>query len=149
MKIKKGLELVSRPHFSYNFLIKNYFVFCKNYFIKLFCINWPNFITRLRFLPKLFNNMFRASCLGIWWRHDIWISKMLKSDYLKNAKSFRREIKSIFLVSPLLFFRHTKQTSKNVADTTFKPVFKIGFFSLILIASFKSTIYQFFGQHKT
>ena len=26
LKIKKGLELVSRPHFSYNFLLKN--VFC-------------------------------------------------------------------------------------------------------------------------
>ena len=40
--------------------------------------------------------MFRVSCLDIWWRHDIWISKMLKPDYLKNAKSFRSEIKSIF-----------------------------------------------------
>ena len=45
---------------------------------------------------------------------------MLKLDYLKNEKSFRSEIKSIFLVSKVLFFRHTKQTSKNVADTTFK-----------------------------
>ena len=26
LKIKQGLEIVSRPHFSYNFLIKNYFV---------------------------------------------------------------------------------------------------------------------------
>ena len=25
LKIKKGLELVSRPHFSYNFLIKKLF----------------------------------------------------------------------------------------------------------------------------
>ena len=24
LKIKKGLELVSRPHFSYNFFIKNF-----------------------------------------------------------------------------------------------------------------------------
>ena len=65
--------------------------------------------------------MFRVSCLGIWWRHDIWISKMLEVDYLKNKKSFRSEIKSIFfLVSQVLSFRHTKRTSKNVADTTFK-----------------------------
>ena len=65
--------------------------------------------------------MFCVLCLGIWWRHDIWISKMLEVDYLKNKKSFRSEIKSIFfLVSQVLSFRHTKRTSKNVADTTFK-----------------------------
>ena len=34
-------------------------------------------------------NEFRVSCLGIWWRHDIWISQNLKFDYLKNEKSFR------------------------------------------------------------
>ena len=37
-----------------------------------------------------------VSCLGIWWRHDIWISEKLKSDYLKNEKSFWSEIKNIF-----------------------------------------------------
>ena len=45
---------------------------------------------------------------------------MLKFDYFKNEKSFRSEIKAFFLVSQVLSFRHTKQTSKNVADTTFK-----------------------------
>ena len=64
--------------------------------------------------------MFRVSCLGIWWRHDIWISKKLKLDYLKNEKSFWSEINFFFLVSQVLFFRHTKQTNKNVADTTLK-----------------------------
>ena len=39
-KIKKGLELVPRPHFSYNF-----------------SINLPSFITRLYFLTKLFSKM--------------------------------------------------------------------------------------------
>ena len=63
--------------------------------------------------------MFRVSCLGIWWRHDIWISENLKFDYLKNEKSFRSEIKTFLLVSQVLSFRHKKQTSKNVADTTF------------------------------
>ena len=29
-------------------------------------------------------NVFRVSCLGIWWRHKICISEKLKSDYLKN-----------------------------------------------------------------
>ena len=38
---------------------------------------------------------------------------MLRVDYLKNEKSFQSEIKSI---------RHTKQTRKNVADTTFKEI---------------------------
>ena len=45
---------------------------------------------------------------------------MLKFDYLKKEKSFQSEVKSIFLVSQVLSFRHTKQISKNVADTTFK-----------------------------
>ena len=41
-------------------------------------------------------------------RHDIWISENLKFDYLNNEKSFRSEIKKKFLVSQVLFFRHTK-----------------------------------------
>ena len=40
--------------------------------------------------------MFCVSYLGIWWRHDIWISEKLKFDYLKNEKSFQSEVKSIF-----------------------------------------------------
>ena len=57
-----------------------------------------------------------VSCFGIWWRHDIWISEKFKFAYLKNEKSFQSEIKTFFLVSQVLY---TKQTSKNVADTTF------------------------------
>ena len=34
-------------------------------------------------------------------RHDIWISEKLKSDYLKNEKSFRNEIKNILKCSLL------------------------------------------------
>ena len=41
-------------------------------------------------------NVFRVSCLGIWWHHDIWLSENLEFDYLKNEKSFRSEIKHIF-----------------------------------------------------
>ena len=51
------------------------------------------------------------------WHLNIW---KVKIDYLKNEKSFQSEIKNIFLVLKVLSFRHTKQTSKNVADTTFK-----------------------------
>ena len=46
---------------------------------------------------------------------------MLKFDYLKNEKSFRSKI-NIFLASQVLSFRHTKQTSKNVADTAFLTI---------------------------
>ena len=41
---------------------------------------------------------------------------MLKFDYLKNEKSFQSEIKTFFFVSQVLSFRHTKQTSKNLAE---------------------------------
>ena len=49
LKFKKGPELVSRPHFSHNFLRKN--------FILWYYINWPNFITRLCLLFKLISKM--------------------------------------------------------------------------------------------
>ena len=47
------------------------------------------------------------------------MSEKLRSDYFKNKESFRSEI------SEVLSFRYTKKTSKNVADTTFKPIFHI------------------------
>ena len=37
-----------------------------------------------------------------------------------NEMSFRSEIKNIFPCFTTAIFRHKKQTSKNVADTTFK-----------------------------
>ena len=95
----------------------------KKKFVLQYYINWPNFITKLCFTPKLFNNMFRVSCLGIWWRHDIWISEKLESDYLKNEKSFWSEIKNTFLVSKVLPFRHTKQTNENVAEWSLRTIF--------------------------
>ena len=60
--------------------------------------------------------MVRVPWLRIWWRHDIWILEKIKFDYLKKEKSLQSEIKNIA-------FRRTKQTSKNVADTTFKNAF--------------------------
>ena len=105
-------ELVSRLHCSWNFLIKKSI---------LLYINWPNIITRLCLLPKLFNNMFCVSCLGIWWPHYIWISENLKFDYLKNEKQCLSDTKkNIF---PALFYQYTKQTSKNVPSKTFKSIF--------------------------
>ena len=62
--------------------------------------------------------VFRVSWLGISWCHDVWIFRKLKFDYLKNEKSFRSAIKKSFsLVLQVVSFRHTKRTSKNLADT--------------------------------
>ena len=38
----------------------------------------------------------------------------------RTKRVFEVKQKTFFLVSQVLSFRHTKQTSKNVADTTFK-----------------------------
>ena len=35
--------------------------------------------------------------LRIWWRHEIWISKILNFDFLKYEKSFSSEIKHFSL----------------------------------------------------
>ena len=64
--------------------------------------------------------MFRVSCLGICWRHKIWKPEKLTSDYLKNEKNFQSEIKNIFLILNVFLFRHTKHSSKDIADTVFK-----------------------------
>ena len=65
-------------------------------------------------------NTFLIIRVGIWWRHETWIFKILKSDFLENEKSFWSEIKNIFPIWQVLSFRLKKQTSKNVANTTFK-----------------------------
>ena len=38
----------------------------------------------------------------------------------RTKRAFQVKLKTFFLVSRVLSFRHTKQISKNVADTTFK-----------------------------
>ena len=78
--------------------------------------------------------------LSIWWRHEIWKSKILKFDFLKNEKSFWSEIKTFFLVWQVLSLRLKKQTSKNVADTTFKKVNKKYGKRIVLI--FLYTLYK-------
>ena len=47
---EKGLELVFRPKFLYNFLLK--------LFLLEYDIRWSNLINRLRLLPKLFSKMY-------------------------------------------------------------------------------------------
>ena len=71
--------------------------------------------------------MLCVSCLGIRWRHDIWISEKLKLYFIKlywlifyYQKELSKLLNFFFLVWKVLSFRHTKQTSKNVADTISK-----------------------------
>ena len=98
--------------------IKKGFAFVIEFFIKNlplhYCINWPNFITRLCLLPKLIIKM----CLLCVSRHNIRISEKLKFDCLKK-RALEVKKKTFFLVSQVLSFRLSKKTSKNVPDTTF------------------------------
>ena len=64
--------------------------------------------------------VFLVLCLGIWWLHEIWISEILKFNFLEKKKSFWSEIKQHFSKFTSALFKYKKQNSKNVADTTFK-----------------------------
>ena len=97
LKIKKGPGTSFQATFFVEFFNK------KNYFVILHKL--AKFHYQTAFPSQVIQQyVFRVSCLGIWWRHDIWISKMLKVDYLKNEKSFRSEIKSIFPCFASAFF---------------------------------------------
>ena len=75
-------------------------------------------------------NVFLVSCLGIWWRHDIWISEKSTFDYLKNEKSFWSEIKSIFRSSrPEVFCK--KGVLKHFAKFTGKHLCHSLFFNKV------------------
>ena len=51
--------------------------------------------------------------LMIWWRHDILIFEKLKSDYLKNKKSFRSEIKNFFTYFKSALFQTCKTNQQK------------------------------------
>ena len=51
-KTKRGLELVSQPHFLHNFWRK--------LFLLLYAITWPNFIAWLPLLREILGNMFNV-----------------------------------------------------------------------------------------
>ena len=81
------------------------------------------------FLSQVINKMFCfifRHLMTSWQYHiiDDVIPENLQFDYFKNKKSFRSEIKNIFLVSQVLSFRDKIQTSKNVADRTFNNATK-------------------------
>ena len=103
-KFERINQLPSHPYFSYNFLIENFI---------LKYTKWPNFITRL-----FITFMFHAEAFD-----DVIIFEYLKNWNLiitTTKRAFEVKEKTFFLVSEALTFSHTKHTTKNVADTTFK-----------------------------
>ena len=102
-KRKRGLELVSLPHFLHNFWRKIFFTFHS--------LNWPNFIACLSLLLVILCNMCIAT---VYWpgcdviSFEINLIFLIKSffyltkksrqkcKYLKNEKTFWHEIKSLF-----------------------------------------------------
>ena len=63
-----------------------------------------------------------CSVFHTWAFDDVMSFEYLKSEYLIISRTNRAfEVTNIFpLVSQVLSFKHTKQTSKSVAATTFK-----------------------------
>ena len=89
----------------------------KNKIIKIFCKNCN---LRSGYFPGYSVNFvlcFMLRHLMTWWHLDIRKVFLIIS---KTERVFKVKWKAFFLVSKWLSFRHTKQTSKNVADTTFK-----------------------------
>ena len=67
---------------------------------------------------KQFVGNLRTNCLSVF---DHFVKLALKGLKVKIWLSEERnELSNIFTFSQVLFFRHTKQTSKNLADTTYK-----------------------------
>ena len=102
-------------------------IFDKNFF---FCniTNWPNFITGLSSLPKLYSEIcfvFDTSALMTSWHSNIWKDKNLIISRTKQA--FKVKQKIFFLLSQVLSFRLTKQTSTNIMDKTFKKTLQHNF----------------------
>ena len=78
--MKRGLELVSLPHFPHNFW--------KKLFLLLYSINWPNVITWLPLLYEILDNM----CIEV-------VRK-------PGCDVMNFEVNLIFLIEP--FFLHDK-----------------------------------------
>ena len=61
-------------------------------------------LTDCVYIPSIQQNVFLVLCLGIWWRHEIRISKLLNFDFLENENNFLSEIKNIFPSFTKAFF---------------------------------------------
>ena len=79
-KTNKDLELVSLPHYLYNF-------WKKNIFILLYSIRWPSFIVWLPLLREILGNVCCNCLLTKLWRHEFW-----NKSYLSNQTVFFRSI---------------------------------------------------------
>ena len=124
LQTQKGLELVFRSQFLENLLII--------FFLLQYDINWPNFINRLCWHPKLFSKTYFLVCAEPF--DDFMKFENLKFWNLifsRTQRAFEVKWKTFFLVSQVLSFRLKKQTSKNVADTTFT-------FQLVLLSFWSS-----------
>ena len=101
--LRKGLGIVSPPHFVYGWSRKMFFV--------LYSINWPNFLARLSLLLEILVNMCVAIvCLPGWDVNNFEVdltfptksffymakTSRQKFKYLENEKSFKGERKSFF-----------------------------------------------------
>ena len=67
------------------------------------------------------------------WHLNIWKVKLWLSP--ERKKLLKQNKKALFLVANVLSFRHTKQTSKNAVNTTFKigdNSINLSMFNLIL-----------------
>ena len=108
-KTRRGLELVSLPHFLddfWRYMIYNIWFFYEKIFLTLYSINRPIFIDWLPLSFEILDNMFIiiiiccSACDVI--NVEIKLSFLInllaqKCKYLKNEKSFLHEIKSIFI----------------------------------------------------
>ena len=128
LETRKGLELVFRLQFLYNFMME--------LFLLEYDINWPNFMNRVRLLPKYSVkciSCFMLRCLMRSWNLKIWNSKIWfspeRKELLKwNKKHLTGDKKHLTggkKVWQVLSFRLKKQTSKNVAGTTFSILRKL------------------------
>ena len=84
-------------------------------------------------------NVFLVLCLGIWWRHETKISKILKNIFSRTKRAFEAKQKAFFLVSqvlvdlknklpkmsqaqPLTLFRMGAGSGQKGPPTSFSPV---------------------------
>ena len=86
---KRGLELVSLPHFSHNFWRK--------IFLLLYYINWPNFVARLPLLCVIFDNM----CIAV-------VCK-------PGCEVMNFEVKLIFLIKPYFLYDQKVVTKVSIS----------------------------------
>ena len=87
LQTQEGLEL--------GFQVPVFAKFSDNFFSFLIWHKLARFHSQTMYFPSYSVKRISCFCWGIWCCHEIWISKILKFDFLENKKSFWSEIKSI------------------------------------------------------